>query len=232
MIYDDAPVEEFIADRSDATAVFKAFISQMPFEVIIENIETQFEDYINLKDKTNYVEYFLDQLEYSYEYWKNNESEESPEDYRRILDTLYSEFIDTMQALFTQRIGIQITLIEDDHIYEKELRTILTTLYEFFVLNARENCKNVVSYLLSKEDVTPFDRDSLLEKFGNYSPYLNINCPDFLKYSGQSFIADCYENFDFSGNFLEKFTPKFYENKDLYDECIALAIVRKDPELV
>ena len=45
----------------------RCFIGDTPFKTILESLENQFNDYINLDDKTNYVDLFYDQMKQSYE---------------------------------------------------------------------------------------------------------------------------------------------------------------------
>lgn len=241
MINEDNAVEEFVADPSSASAVFRAFISKSPYEVIIENIELQFDDYINNRDTTDWIEFFLDNYFHSYDYWKENGGvEEDPEEFLNVLDSLYRDFFITIQELFAMRIGIRITSLENGEIYTEENRNVVKELYRFFVLKARENIRNIVSTHMFEsiiETINKFDdktpelvRDIFIDRFDEYSPYLTIDCSRYLSL-GDTFIEGCFQNFDFSGNFLRKYTPKFYENKDLFDECINSVIEKLEVAL-
>ena len=72
------------------------FVGETPFDMIIEGIEEQFNDYINIKDTTNYVDVFYTQLYRSYEMAKDDR-ETFQEDMINALDNIYQSFYDKLQ---------------------------------------------------------------------------------------------------------------------------------------
>ena len=71
------------------------FVGEIPFQVILENIEEQFSDYINQEDKVNYIDIFYEELDQSYALIKDDE-EEHPEEKKEILDNLHQKFLETI----------------------------------------------------------------------------------------------------------------------------------------
>lgn len=203
-----------------------AFLGVYPFVTILEGIQKQFQDYINMDDATNYVDIFFNQLQTSYDAVNNNDAEEHPTEIKEVLANIYRNFIDSIKQLFSDRLYISIIDIEDDNIDDSDLEFIIRRLYEFFILNARDNFKVVIA-----TDILQFIKDigdddnayfkAIDEAMDRYTPLLTSVTPtQFLKYRGDQELCDLFENHRVNGNFLKKYTPKLYMNEDFQVELI------------
>lgn len=211
-----------------------AFLGDYPLATILEGIETQFSDYINMEDRSNYVDIFYDQLHYSYE--EAHKDLEHPQELKEALDKILDTFIDKINQLFNKRLTISINGIEGEDIDEDELEFILRRLYEFFILGARNNFKVVISsdvnyktanIKVEDDDVAFFNKiDELLS---HYSPLiLEIGPMEFLKYRGDQEIYELFASGKVNGNFLRKYTPKLYQNEEFRVELINHIILTKE----
>lgn len=201
-----------------------AFIGDTPFEAIIEGIETQFNDYISMEDKTNYVDLFYDQLHASYEA-ATSDTETFQDEIKEILDDINQKFIDKMVELFKNRLTLSITDIESESINLDELEYIFRHLYEFFILGARNNFKVAIAndVKINIGNITDPKEyfKTLRNMIKNYSPLITTFGPmEFLKYRGDSDIIDLFEDGKVVGNFLRKYSPKLYQNEEFEVELI------------
>ncbi len=200
------------------------FVGEIPFQVILENIEEQFSDYINQEDKVNYIDIFYEELDQSYALIKDDE-EEHPEEKKEILDNLHQKFLETIGHLFEMRLAIHIRDLEDET-NNSDLRIILRTLYEFFIINARNLFINVISHdILKSLGVGISDDQEFFQKVEEllylYSPLIiNITPVDFLKYGGGEEIQNMYDDGEVIGNFLRKYSPKLYQNEEFKIDLI------------
>lgn len=221
MVYSDEAQEEFVVDSSSATSKYKAFIGSITFEDIMDNLQTQFEDYINIQDQLSYVQTFFSQYDDSKELWLNNETEEEPEVFLQALDDFYlSPFLEKLSKLFKERLNISITAIEDDKPLTDETKVLLISLYENLILNARHNIK-----LIFTDYIYSGMQNGIIDE-GYFQVIQNMRTMEFLSPSQflktiDNFLFTEFENGSFSGNFLQKYYPKFYQNKDLYEEIVA-----------
>ena len=202
------------------------FIGEYPLQIIIEGITSQFEDYIDMDDNTNYVDAFYTQLEESYQAM-NNEEEEHPDEIMEALDNIYQIFIDKITELFEQRLTLTIPSIESGDSDREDAEFIIRRLYEFFILGAKTNFKSVIaSDILSKanlniENDTEYYR-TLRELLSNYSPIITAIGPmEFLKYRGDEDIRALFDDGKVAGNFLRKYSPKLYSHIEYEVELIS-----------
>ena len=72
------------------------FLGDMPFVEIINGIKEQFEDYINIEDKTNYVDIFYTQLQESINA-TNDDEEDHPIEINEVLDNMKDTFVNIMK---------------------------------------------------------------------------------------------------------------------------------------
>lgn len=202
------------------------FIGSTPLDVIMEGIETQFEDYINMEDKSNYVDIFYDQLHASYEA-ANDDTETFKEDMIKMLDDIQQKFIDKMVELFRVRLTITITDVESESIDLDDLEFTIRRLYEFFILGARNNFKVVIaSDAKARAAQSIHDHRAYMKLInnlmtGSYSPLITTFGPmEFLKYRGDQEMIQLFETGKVAGNFLRKYSPKFYKNEEFEVEVI------------
>lgn len=202
-----------------------AFIGDIPLDVIMEGIETQFDDYINLEDKSNYVDIFYDQLHASYE--AADDSETFKEDIIKTLDDIQQKFIDKMIDLFNVRLTLTIADVESESVDLDDLEFIIRRLYEFFILDARNNFKVAIAYDARMKigrqipDHREYMRTINNLMTNNYSPLITTFGPmEFLKYRGDQEMIQLFETGKVVGNFLRKYSPKFYKNEEFEVEVI------------
>ena len=199
-----------------------SFLGTLPFEAILEGINEQFCDYINLKDRTNYVAEFFRQMESSQDAIEASSDEESLDDFRQALDVKYRSFIGTIQFLFKSRLTITLDMIEQGNIYLEEVQPTVQKLYVYFILGARDNFKIVLSKdLLHQFNNKEVSMQMLESKLDDYSPLLKTITPEqFLVMRGEYEVQSMFADNVFCGNFLRKYTPKLYQNTDLCAEII------------
>lgn len=217
------PIEEAI----DYTELIKsrAFLGDTPFSVILEGLETQFDDYINLEDKTNYVDIFYSQLHKSYESVKSDASEDHPNEVIEVLDNIHQTFISSICNMLYERLTLTIIDVEGESFNPDDLEFVLRRVYEFFILGARDNFKVVIAASVLPNVIDIID-DSVYflkvqELVWMHNPLITSFGPmEFLKYRNDSEIIEMFNNGKIAGNFLRKYSPKFYQNGDFLVEVI------------
>lgn len=203
-----------------------AFLGQYPFNVILEGIQKQFEDYINMDDTNNYVDIFFNQLHASYNKVKMNDGEEHPTEIREVLDNIYKRFIDNIHLLFHDRLTLSIIPIEEGNITDPDVEFIIRRLYEFFILSAKTNFKVVIATDVNAliKDIGDNDDEYfrvLQGAMDRYSPLVTSVTPtQFLQCRGDQEVYDLFENGRVTGNFLRKYSPKLYQNEDFEVELV------------
>ena len=204
----------------------EALKGEYPFDVIQEGIETQFNNYINIEDKTNYVEVFYNELENSYIALERDEEEFHKVELKEILDKMYDRFEAFMARLFNQRLSLTIMALENEEDDEDEVKFAIKTLYEYFILNARSNFLNAISkdikskiHTLITDDREYFD--TIRSMLTEYSPLVIAMGPvEFRAYNANKDVDELFNTGKISGNFLRRYTPKLYDNEDLEVEII------------
>lgn len=224
------PSTEVESSRADIPATYEdvarhsAFISEMPLEVIIEGIEKQFDDYINIEDKTNYVDIFYESLQASYNAARED-SETFQEEIITVLDEIQNKFTAKIAELFNNRLTITISSLESEDYEEDEVELIIRKLYDFFILNARKNFTIVISNDIGSRITKTDDHREYLKSIKSlmhiYSPLITVFGPmEFLRYRGEHEITELFNDGKVTGNFLRKYTPKLYQNEELEIEII------------
>lgn len=202
-----------------------AFEGDFPLNTIIEGITNQFNDYINMEDRTNYVDVFYTQMYKSRESVRQYDGHEHPNEIMEALDKTYTTFITTLTELFRERLTLTIADVEDGALESPDNEFVFRRLYEFFILGAKENFKSVfASDILPK--VQGIQNDT--EYFNRVQELVNLNSPlitsigpmDFLKLRNDAEIIEMFENGKIAGNFLRKYSPKFYQNEEFLVEII------------
>lgn len=204
----------------------EVFIGDIPYPTIIENIKTQFDDYVNIQDETNYVDIFYEQLHASY--LAITESEDvNQDDMVQALDRIRDDFIDTMKEQFTSRLTITIMALESEEYDLEEIEYDIRQLYDYFILGARKNFIQVITTDVLRQvgnritdDRVWFQKMDIMMR--NYSPLFCTMTPDdFLKYSNTAEqIIELYNTGKIGGNFLRKYSPKFYRNEEFQVEVV------------
>lgn len=202
-----------------------AFLGDCPFDSIMGGITDQFNDYINMEDSTNYVDIFYDQLHASYEDAQSNETNMDLSTITEILDSIQIQFVEKMSVLFKERLTISFSDLEGETVDWDDLEFMLRRLYEFFILGAKNNFKTVIAFdVRSKVDQVADEREyfkKLQELMNIYSPLItNMGPIEFLKYRNDVEIIEMFDNGKVVGNFLRKYTPKFYQNEEFLVEVI------------
>jgi len=220
----DQSMAEVPASHMDLVAP-TAFIGTVSLENIMEGIENQFTDYIKLEDDTNYVDVFYDQLHASYEAAKG-ENDVFQEDTIEALDTIQQTFIDKMSQLFETRLTLTIADIDGESVDLNDIEFIIRRLYEFFILDAKNNFKVAISHDARKRMVTPpSDHRAYMKQIRelmlDYSPLITtFGSMEFLQYRGDQEIIELFETGKVVGNFLRKYSPKLYQNEEFEVDLI------------
>ena len=195
------------------------FLGAYSFDTIKESIENQFNNYIELSDDIDYVSIFYRQLEQSLSELRYDD-EQHPEEKRDLLDAVYNEFIDFIATLIQRRLNITIRAYDEGDIYNLDLRDTIKQIYSFFILNARRVFKNVIlmDSIKSVEDIGDDDETffHIIEtRMEDYDPlFTSMDVPTFLLYAKNDEMYELFETNVVSGNFLKKYSPKFYQNQD------------------
>lgn len=232
-IYEKYPDEydEYLDDR-DAVINFdeyneeSVFLGEYPFEVILEGITSQFENYIGTEDSTNYVEVFYTQYHNSMD-TLNGDDVDNPDLKKEILDRRLDEFTTKMAELFENRLNISIADIEKDDLNIDKIEYIIMTLYDYFIINARKNLMTVISKDIgSKINTIIEDNRQLMNTINDmmrfYSPLIiDLSAMEFLRYTGNKDVIELYDNCEFVGNFLMKYSPKLYQFPDYEVEIVS-----------
>lgn len=219
---DDQSFSDTLIDYSEMIAE-SAFVGEYPFNTIKESIENQFNDYIDMDDRINYVDIFYEQLNNSYEIVRNDDGEEHPMEIIEALDKIKSSFIEMILELFDMRLMIHIQI--EDLTSDDEIEFVIRRLYEFFILGARENFKTVISKdILAKVGNIESDKEyfkAIKDSLWNYSPLIICMGADrFLQLRGDNEIQYIFNENKATGNFLRKYSPKFYDNEEFEVEII------------
>ncbi len=228
----EAPLEDPVNDQSladqplDYTEIIArdAFLGDVPLEAILEGIEAQFDDYINCEDKTNYVDIFYEQLQASYAVIQDDE-EEHPMEIREALDKILERFTQFMRKQLDERLTITVTCLEDEDPNNDDCEFIFRRLYEFFILGAKNNFKTVIERDIVKRIPAGLSDNEYFKKIQSlmmlYSPLMTGVTPtEFLEYRGDQELIALFEDSEVVGNFLRKYSPKFYQNEEFQVDVI------------
>jgi len=226
------------SDKEDVLLSFqdvmfeRCFVGEVPFKTILESLEMQFNDYINLEDKTNYVDIFYNQLENSYKYVEEDLDMDMDE-YNDIFNQIRQEFYDFIYNQFQQRLTLTITGLESEAYDQDRIDYIIRKIYKYFILDGRKNFFNLITNDISNKintvRLSDDDFQELVESLlTQYSPIVKSIGPlEFLRNTNGEEIAELLENNEISGNFLRKYTCKLYKNKDFEVDIINEIILRE-----
>lgn len=212
----------------------ETFIGDTPYDVIKEGITNQFNDYVAVEDRTNYVDKFYSQLHESYNALDDDE-EFHVEEKQEILDKIHDEFIQFMYDEFNQRLSLSLMDIENEEHDVNDIEYSIKILYEFFVINARKNFLNAISRHIRSRLTTVIEDDrqyynTVRNLLTEYSPIIIANGlgpMEFIAYCKledddqlPSDVISLFNNSRVNGNFLRRYSPKLYQNEDLEVDII------------
>ena len=222
-----------------------AFRGDYPLEDIFEELTNQFSNYIQLdaSDRTNYVEIFFKQLKESMDEIIEEDGD-LLEDQIEYLDIVYNYFVDLISTLFQRRLCISLNFLETNP-YDSNAYDMLSILYKFFILDARKNFKNYFTEraLLAMKKSNA-DQTNLVATAYNilddmdHTLIVDGMVEDFIRKSTDKSTADTiygyFEENIISGNFLIRYSPRFYQNTDLLadiaDDVITMYQYHKEKE--
>ena len=212
----------------------RVFLGDVPYDSIIDGLKYQFDNYLNLEDRSDYVDIYYTQRGMSLSGIRNDDFEEDADILSDIMDNIHLNFIDIIKELFSLKFQIGIPEIEKNP-YSDDAEFTIRKLYDYFILGARSVLTTVISsnivsrmdhsLLTLNDDNLSKITDEINIKMEDYYGLITIlDCESFLKISGNSTIVDMYNQGYFNGNFLRKFSPKLYENVDLITDIIAASV--------
>lgn len=215
----------------DAIAEEEYFLGEYPFSALQESIQSQFSNYISTDDRTNYVEIFYEQLHAS-ETLLQDEEEEHPDAVKEILNRILDQFNSMMFSLFRQRLTLSIVGFETDSIDPGTLEATYRLLYEYFILDARSNFRNVISKDIASKLPQSLSDDEFYKRAKDllqyYSPIVYAVGPqEFLRLSnaGED-VINLFDNNLVVGNFLRRYSPRLFDNEDFQIDILAhIAVV-------
>lgn len=205
------------------------FLGEYPFEVILEGITSQFENYIGNEDTTNYVEIFYVQYHESIDYL-NGDDIDNPDLKKEILYRRLDEFISKIAELFEVRLNISIADIDKGDLNLDKVEYIIMVLYDFFIMNARKNFLTVISKDIGNKINTIIeDNRTLMSTIDDmmrfYSPLIiDLSPIEFLRYINNKDVTELFENCEFTGNFLMKYSPRLYQFPEYEVEIVSQII--------
>ena len=236
---DESEEEVYTIEQSqpvDYTEMMKysVFQGDYPFETIIEGIKFQFSNYIGSEDQTNYVNAFYTQYHLSMKLIEDDDSEDHPVEKKQILNDMLDSFENTICKLFETKLAI--TVMDKDDMLDNntDIEQTLQVAYEFFILNAKNNFKRVISRDINAKIKTVMEDDntfydtirSMLEY---YSPIITVIGPDeFLRYCEDQNIIDQFENNKLTGNFLKKYSPRLYQFEEFEVDIINQIVLMQE----
>lgn len=208
------------------------FLSDVPVEIMKENISNQFTNPIDYR-KNDIVATFIDNYNASLEI-------EADDDEYENLDELRTEFIDHVKSLFEEKLQVGFPDLDDNS--DDDIHDIIHYTYRFFIKNIKKNFVNVIlnyidnnkstvcSALEKKKDITTMsikkemstpedtlivsNMQTVIERILDSYREMEGDCDveDFIKntdYSSPSFetqyVTGLYENDLMTGNFLPQY---------------------------
>ncbi|MDE7345558.1 MAG: hypothetical protein K2N48_02320, partial [Muribaculaceae bacterium] len=184
-------------------------------------------DYIAMEDSIDYVDIFYTQLQESRNIVKTDEDENNHQELLEVLDRIEIGFVDMMAELFKVKLMLTIQEIDSEDRDYNEIEIILRELYEFFILGAKKNFTQVIAYDVIKRlgDTVITDDREYFNRVQNmmvyYSPlFTEMGPTEFLKSLKADTIIQLFDGLKVTGNFLRKYSPRFYRNEEFQVEVI------------
>lgn len=203
----------------------RAFLGELPVVTIFEGIENQFRDYMNIEDTENYVNIFYTQLDKSYEEIHEFDDEQYLMEIKDVLDQIHQQFVDLMQRLLSTYLTIGLTDLESGIVHRDNLEVIFRKLYEYFILNAKRNFKQVIaadmkSFAAGLPDDNNF-YNTIYTEMEKYIPlFKEMTAEQFLEHCPDEDVQMMFSDGEITGNFLRKYSPKLYQNDEYMVEVV------------
>lgn len=217
--YEYRPVVQF-DDLIKNTVLY----SDYDLDDVKDRIRDQFSNYISTSDRTNYLNIMFRNFRYSRMVINQELDEYTPE--RSIaLRNMYDEFIEFLEDIIESKLTISIVNYDTSLLNDEDIEFIYMTIYEFFILEARQNFKTVISNDIRKQIKGYTDEEDYFNKAQElilyYSPMITtITCEDFLLTLKRDDIKQLYDMGVIAGNFFRKYSPKFYKNDEFLVEVL------------
>lgn len=214
---DDKPI-----DRSDIIQD-RAFRGEFSYDNIKESIINQANDYMNIEDRNDYITIFFEQYHKSCDFALSDDLEEYKDDAIDYLNNLKDQFLTFMDELIEKRLNIT---INEDRFDEYDHEWIVSKLYQFFFIDARDNFKTCISLDVTNRMTNEAELDdkeyfdTIQDLMNLYTPLLTMTPTEFLKYRGDEEIIELFDSGVVCGNFLTKYSPKLYANEEFQVELI------------
>lgn len=227
---DEIPLVEEVETVTDYATMIEdsVFLGSMPFDTICRGIKTQFEDYINMVDRTNYVDVFYEEFNVSYMEAIADEGNDHQAEVFEALKNMKSRFETMMFELFEGRLTLSINTVDDASTEEDELEFVIRKLYDFFIINARENFKqtiasNILEKISGSTNLDDADYFAMIDhELQDWDPLVRAVQPDeFIKMLHQDEVMELFDDGDVTGNFLRKYSAKLYQNEEFKIEIVS-----------
>lgn len=202
-----------------------SFLSKVPVSLLKENITTQFKDPENFR--IDYVSSFIDSFNYSIGSIEDSDEEEE-------LLTLHDDFIEFMESMIYEKLGVGIEGLEE--LSRQDQEDLILFTYRFFIINIRKNFFNLFFNYIKEhkeellanakryKDVTSqaFKKEISEEDtaiLANLSEFMDcaiqdgrLTIDDFFRYcEGDKscvetmFVTKAFDDFTLTGNFIKTY---------------------------
>lgn len=217
------------------------FLSDVPLQLMEENIKLQFEEPMEHR-KNDLVQTYLNNFIYT----KNTMTEDDDED----VDNINMKFISFMCEMFDTYLGIGLPHIEE--LSDEDQQELLHYIYRFFIINIKKNFVNLImnyiednkeficTNLPRKKDVTFLslkkvvtDPDDIVI-LSNLPEVMKNIFEDSVIHDVETFLSMCeygesnleaeyinehYDSFDITGDFTEKYCNMIDDDFKVNIEC-------------
>lgn len=219
----------------------EVLLSDLPLDIIIGSITTQFNDPIEYR-KNDFVQSFITR----YQLTKDNIEEEEDEEE---LAEVYDKFVSFMENIFHEKLGLGIPELDD--MSEDDQLELIHYMYRFFIINIKKNFmmyildyiedhkeelaealpkKKDVSTASLKQAVTDPDDLTILVSIADAIEMVlsdeNVSVEDFLDLAHgddanleNEYISEAFDDFKINGNFVAKYFKMATESFRIEVEC-------------
>ena len=195
------------------------FAGELPFGVILEGLRNQFANYVSTEDRTDYVDSFYRQYKMSTEIAYE---EQFTDDYLDALSKYMDKWLAVVNELFLTKLELTLTDLEGEATNNDSIEQSIRILYNYFILNAPATLKTVISKPIVrqlKKETFADDREMYKKiqemLISGFSPIISAVGPmEFIRLSGNEEVQELFNNGRVVGNFLKRYSPRFYKNED------------------
>jgi len=222
--------EQSVVDYSEIISE-AAFVGKYPYDTIVEGIRNQFASYMTIEDRTDYVDIFYDQIGASLAAAADPEEEHPKERYDAVMRIL-NIFVAMLSDLFEERLCLVIRDYEDEVFDHDEFEVIINQLYDFFILNAPDTFRSVITkdiiHKLRTNNVEEEKLDDFINtEMDNYSPLVLTLTPlEFIQLTEDEDLLELFNDSKVVGNFLKKFSPRLYANEEFQIDLVNDIIIK------